>query len=86
MQEPLVKGYARRRAMPCCVDGRRRATNEDGRCSDLLDPTKRLDPGLYKMVFHTAAYLEKVTGQPAFYPYVEVRPETRRISCRLTLS
>ncbi|KZV96406.1 Hydroxyisourate hydrolase [Exidia glandulosa HHB12029] len=48
------------------------ATNADGRCSDLLDPSKKLDAGLYKMTFHTGSYLENTTGQPAFYPLVEI--------------
>lgn len=47
-------------------------TNDDGRCSNLLDPSTTLKAGVYKMVFYTSSYLEKVTNEPAFYPYVEI--------------
>jgi 5-hydroxyisourate hydrolase / 2-oxo-4-hydroxy-4-carboxy-5-ureidoimidazoline decarboxylase len=47
-------------------------TNTDGRIPDLLPPSKLLQPGLYKIVFETAAYFEAqaVTG---FYPEVEIQ-------------
>ena len=35
-------------------------------------PTAKLELGVYKMTFETNDYLETTTGQPAFYPYVEV--------------
>ncbi|KAH7105875.1 hypothetical protein BKA62DRAFT_688255 [Auriculariales sp. MPI-PUGE-AT-0066] len=48
-------------------------TDADGRCTTLLSSDSRLELGVYKMTFDTSEYLETVTGQPAFYPYVEVR-------------
>lgn len=46
-------------------------TNEDGRVADLLADDQQLDPGVYRLVFHTLVYFERmnVTG---FYPYVPV--------------
>jgi len=47
------------------------ATNADGRCTNLLDPSERLRPGVYKMIFETGPYFEaqKVS---TFYPVVEI--------------
>lgn len=46
-------------------------TNIDGRVADLLPTSKKLNPGVYKMVFKTGAYFqEKKTN--TFYPVVEI--------------
>ncbi|MDB5197478.1 MAG: Hydroxyisourate hydrolase [Flaviaesturariibacter sp.] len=47
-------------------------TNSDGRIADLLPPQRFVEPGIYKMVFQTAAYFQEqqVTG---FYPEVEIQ-------------
>jgi 5-hydroxyisourate hydrolase len=47
-----------------------RRTDRDGRVTDLLAPGS-LARGRYRIVFDTGAYL-KSTGQPAFYPSVEI--------------
>jgi len=47
-----------------------RRTNRDGRVADLLAPGS-LARGRYRVVFDTGAYL-KATGQPVFYPSVEI--------------
>ena len=47
-----------------------RATDEDGRVSDLLPPGE-LPRGTYRISFDTQNYLE-ATGQPVFYPWVEI--------------
>lgn len=49
----------------------RSVTNADGRCADLLDPTLRLAPGIYKMTFMTGPYF-LAAGVDTFYPLVEV--------------
>ncbi|KAL1921942.1 uncharacterized protein VTP21DRAFT_10584 [Calcarisporiella thermophila] len=46
-------------------------TDDDGRCSTLLQPGIQLEAGLYKMKFETGRYFEKKGGQ-CFYPYVEI--------------
>ena len=45
-------------------------TNTDGRVTDLL-PAGEAAPGVYRLVFDTAAYFTG-TGREAFYPAVEV--------------
>lgn len=55
-------------------------TNADGRIRDLLPADWRLDPGIYRLTFETAAYFERL-GIDAFYPFVPIvfelkRPET----------
>jgi 5-hydroxyisourate hydrolase len=47
-----------------------RATNRDGRVTDLLPPGS-LVRGRYRMVFETAAY-HRAAGQPVFYPEVSI--------------
>ena len=46
-------------------------TDSDGRVSDLLPPTWKLERGVYRISFDTAAYF-KATGQKSFYPVVEI--------------
>lgn len=53
--EPLAKG----------------TTNADGRVGDLLPESPRPAPGVYRMVFDTAAYF-KARRVQGFYPTVEV--------------
>ena len=58
---------------------RRRVTNADGRCVDLLSSgnqrpvqSARLQSGgLYKIGFETKDYFDRA-GKPTFYPWVEV--------------
>ncbi|KAG8893361.1 hypothetical protein FRC01_013648, partial [Tulasnella sp. 417] len=45
-------------------------TDSDGRCSNLLDPSLRLSPGVYKMIFETGPYFASSNTQ-TFYPFVE---------------
>lgn len=47
-------------------------TNADGRISDLLPPGKKMETGVYKIVFDTGSYFtaNKVKG---FYPEVEIQ-------------
>lgn len=47
-------------------------TDSDGRCSTLLDPSKKPAAGVYKMIFETGAYFATL-NQETFYPKVEVR-------------
>ena len=47
-----------------------RATNQDGRVTDLLAPGT-LKRGSYKMIFETGEYL-LASGRPVFYPQVEI--------------
>ncbi|KAF9041735.1 transthyretin [Hymenopellis radicata] len=61
-----------------------KATEEDGRCLDLLPPienseeTKRtITPGLYKIVFKVKDYFEN-KGQKCFYPWVEITFELEK--------
>ena len=44
-------------------------TNADGRVGDLLEEGKTLQPGTYRLVFHTREYFELRSIQ-AFYPEV----------------
>lgn len=46
-------------------------TDSDGRCSTLLDPSKKPAAGVYKMIFETGAYFATL-NQETFYPKVEV--------------
>lgn len=50
----------------CC-----RQTNEDGRCTTLLDASTKLSAGIYRMTFETGPYFAK-DNRPTFYPRVEV--------------
>ncbi|KAJ9117328.1 hypothetical protein QFC20_000476 [Naganishia adeliensis] len=56
-------------------------TDSDGRCSTLLDPSKKPAAGVYKMIFETGAYFATL-NQETFYPKVEVRatPLTEEVS------
>lgn len=47
-------------------------TNADGRIADLLPAEKKLDAGVYKMVFDTGAYFKK-NNIKGFYPEVEIQ-------------
>ncbi|EIW87010.1 transthyretin [Coniophora puteana RWD-64-598 SS2] len=55
-------------------------TDADGRCSTLLPPrgsedakakNKEVTPGIYKIVFRTKSYFDKLNVK-CFYPYVEI--------------
>ncbi|KAE8213439.1 hypothetical protein CF319_g3667 [Tilletia indica] len=47
-------------------------TNNDGRCTSLLEPSTALIGGAtYKIRFETSAYF-RARGVDAFYPYVEI--------------
>ncbi|KAG7571173.1 hypothetical protein FFLO_00846 [Filobasidium floriforme] len=46
-------------------------TDNDGRCSTLLEPATKLASGIYKMKFGTGEYF-KASSKPTFYPYVEI--------------
>ena len=52
-------------------------TNNDGRSGPLMTPSNHLQPGKYRMTFHTAPYLARVHGVDksegsVFYPYAQV--------------
>jgi 5-hydroxyisourate hydrolase/2-oxo-4-hydroxy-4-carboxy-5-ureidoimidazoline decarboxylase len=50
-------------------------TNSDGRSGPLMTPSSHLQPGTYRITFHTAAYLARVHGNSegsVFYPYAMV--------------
>lgn len=46
-------------------------TNADGRIRDLLPEGTRLEAGIYRLTFHTAAYF-RASGTPTFYPWVPI--------------
>jgi len=46
-------------------------TNSDGRVKDFLPAGTNLEPGLYRMTFHTADYF-RTHAVRGFYPYVSV--------------
>jgi 5-hydroxyisourate hydrolase len=46
-------------------------TNSDGRISDLL-PTGNAEPGVYRLVFQTQAYFERLGQEEIFFPSVAV--------------
>ena len=50
----------------------RGTTNSDGRITDLLNNDHILPEGVFKMNFQTEDY-HKRTGQPIFYPEVEIQ-------------
>jgi 5-hydroxyisourate hydrolase len=47
------------------------ATDRDGRLRDLLPDDYDLQPGVYRLIFDTAAYFE-AHGVRSFYPHVSV--------------
>ncbi len=47
-------------------------TNRDGRIVDLLPPDKKLQPGVYKLVFETGIYYSAKSIK-TFYPMVEIQ-------------
>jgi 5-hydroxyisourate hydrolase len=49
----------------------RGTTNADGRVRDFLPTGTRLEPGVYRMTFHTGEYF-RAHGLRGFYPYVSV--------------
>lgn len=49
----------------------RGVTNSDGRVKDFLPAGTKLEPGVYRLTFDTAAYF-KASGTKGFYPYVEI--------------
>jgi 5-hydroxyisourate hydrolase len=51
-------------------------TDADGRCRQLLPEGRPLEPGLYRVLFKTAAYYEtqRLAG---LYPFVEIAFEVR---------
>lgn len=46
-------------------------TNADGRITDLLDKNTRLEPGVYRLRFDTAAYFS-AAGVNGFYPFIHI--------------
>jgi len=48
------------------------STDNDGRCSNLLEPGCVMTVGVYKIVFKTQEYFE-ASKRKCFYPFVEVR-------------
>ena len=52
------------------------ATNHDGRVPGLMPEGAGLQPGIYRMTFHTGDYYA-ATGQQGFYPIVHVDFEVR---------
>ena len=46
-------------------------TNRDGRIADFMADDLRIQPGIYRMLFHTSAYFEK-NNTKGFYPEVPV--------------
>ncbi|PWN91894.1 hydroxyisourate hydrolase [Acaromyces ingoldii] len=46
-------------------------TDNDGRCTTLLDPSSKLSPGIYRMTFETGQYFAR-DSRPSFYPRVEI--------------
>ena len=46
-------------------------TNADGRITDLLDKQTILQPGIYKLLFETKNYFDKLSTA-TFYPFVEI--------------
>jgi 5-hydroxyisourate hydrolase len=46
-------------------------TDADGRCKDLLPPTKTLQHGSYRVHFETAVYFKR-NDLEGLYPYVEI--------------
>jgi len=58
-------------------------TNDDGRCTDLLVPTREsvqdlcnLTKGIYKITFQTKKYFE-ATNRECFYPWAEITFEVK---------
>ncbi|KAF8323744.1 Hydroxyisourate hydrolase [Clavulina sp. PMI_390] len=47
------------------------STDQDGRCTTLLDPSTPLAPGLYKITFKTGDYFV-AQNRESFYPIVEI--------------
>ncbi len=66
-----LKVLLKKQAGPEFVDLASGTTNADGRVPGLVPEGESLDPGVYRMVFETAAYF-KTLGVDGFYPYVEV--------------
>lgn len=54
----------------------RGATDADGRLRDLLPAGQPVQPGTYRLTFHTAAYFA-ASGVDAFYPEVAILFEVR---------
>ncbi|CEI91177.1 Putative 5-hydroxyisourate hydrolase [Rhizopus microsporus] len=46
-------------------------TNNDGRCPNLLPNDYKVEKGIYRVIFETQAYFQKL-GQACFYPYVQI--------------
>ena len=46
-------------------------TNADGRVADFLSESKVLSPGIYRMLFETKAYFDRLKVN-SFYPHVPV--------------
>src|SRR5262245_43043061 len=46
-------------------------TNADGRIPDLLPKERKIDPGVYRLTFEIASYLER-SQTAGFYPYVSI--------------
>jgi 5-hydroxyisourate hydrolase len=54
----------------------RGATDADGRARDLVSPPARVEPGVYRITFDTAAWF-RAQGVEGFYPEVRVVFEIR---------
>jgi 5-hydroxyisourate hydrolase len=46
-------------------------TNKDGRLNDLIEDTRTLPPGIYKLKFETRDYFDRRNTE-TFYPYIEI--------------
>lgn len=46
-------------------------TDTDGRITDLIGENTKLEPGVYRLAFHTSTYFKSV-GVDGFYPYIHV--------------
>lgn len=49
-------------------------TDDDGRCSQLLPPEAKVEPGVYRIIYETGAYFTAQTLK-GFYPHVTVEFE-----------
>lgn len=46
-------------------------TNDDGRCTDLLEKSNVAENGIYKIKFNTGEYFHS-SDTRTFYPYIEI--------------
>lgn len=71
-QSCVACSFLRARRASRLTTAPRRQTDSDGRCSNLLAPSTRLETGIYKITFYTSEYFT-ARGISSFYPFVEVR-------------